>query len=331
MNKFLMASLIAGVLLFMPAAEAAIETYTGEGSATMSEAETQDAAFERAKIKALRHAQEQAGVYVRSHSKMQDLELTEDTVETITAGILKIIETKPRKSLSDDGVIQFFVTVTVQIDTDALQREIDKLRPKTPIDRPKPIEEPAQQPDPQPEPVKDPEPVREPEPVKEPEPTKPVEPIKPTTPVEPVKPPPIVIQEPVTPVTGLDVVVDEQSMVSGLMDAINAERAKVGKQPLTRDVNLAKGAKVRVEELTKVWSHKRPNGSNWWTALIPSYQNKSMWEYIHSGYESPQEVIAWYAQQEDNKTLSGDYKTIGIAYLYKPDSIDKHYWVIILG
>ena len=243
------------------------------------------------------------------------------------------------------------MTLVVEIDTDELQREIERLRPKTPIDRPKPLEPPT--PEPQPEPVKEPEPVAQPkppveqpkpepvvqpkppveqpqpkpEPVKEPEPPKPVEPIKPPVPVEPIKPPTPV--EPVTPTTS--VFTDEQSMVSGLMDAINAERAKVGKQPLTRDINLVKGAKVRVEELTKVWSHKRPNGSNWWTALIPSYQNKSMWEYIHSGYESPQKVIDWYAQQADNKTLSGDYKTIGIAYLYKEDSSDKYYWVIILG
>ena len=87
MNKLLMAALIAGSLIFMPAAEAAIETYIGRGSATMSEAESQEDAIERAKKYALRDAQEQAGVYIRARSRMQDLELVEDQVETISAGI----------------------------------------------------------------------------------------------------------------------------------------------------------------------------------------------------------------------------------------------------
>ena len=321
MKKLLLTALVTGILFLMPAAEAAIETYIGEGSATMSEAETQDEAFERAKTKALRHAQEQAGVYIRSQSKMQDFELAEDKVETLTASIVKIINTKPRKSLSDDGVIQFFVTVTVQIDTDALQREIDRLRPKTPNDPPKPLE-PSK-----PDETKVDEPkVEETKPVETKPEEKPVEQIKP--PIEEIieKPQPPLPPPPPPPPPG-----DEQSMISGLMDSINAERAKAGKKPLTRDVNLAKGAKERVKELPRTFAHKRPDGSNWWSALIPSYQNKSMWEYIHSGYENPQEVIEWYSQQSENKTLSGDYKTIGIAYLYDPSSIEKHYWVVILA
>lgn len=347
MNKLLMAALIAGSLIFMPAAEAAVETYTGEESTIMGDDETPENAMERARLKAIRNALEKAGVYITSQSVMKDFELLRDEVKTRTGAFIKVLNSKHRRAMNDDGAIQIFMTVVIEVETDT----IEKPQPHTPIDRPKPLEPPT--PEPQPEPVKEPEPVAQPkppveqpkpepvvqpkppveqpkpkpEPVKEPEPPKPVEPIKPPVPVEPIKPPTPV--EPVTPTTS--VFTDEQSMVSGLMDAINAERAKVGKQPLTRDINLVKGAKVRVEELTRTWSHKRPNGSNWWTALIPSYQNKSMWEYIHSGYESPQEVIAWYAQQADNKTLSGDYKTIGIAYLYKADSVDKYYWVIILG
>ena len=115
------------------------------------------------------------------------------------------------------------------------------------------------------------------------------------------------------------------------MELINAERAKVGKKPLTRNSVLVKGAKVRVEELTQKWSDKRPNGSGWWTVLPPAFQQKSSWEYIHSGYDTAQEVIDWYMSQQDSKILSANYTNIGIAYYYKADSDEKHYWVVILS
>ena len=191
MKKFLAALIVAGNFLFMPPSYASIETYVGEGSATMSEAETQDKAVDRAKLKALRDAQEKAGVYIRSQSRMRDLELVEDDVETITAGIVKIMSTNIKKTVLNDDVIQVFVTVTVQINTDDLQREIDRLldkrKPKPPVDKPKPIETPKPQPveEPKPEKVEPPpakieQPAEEPAPVEEPKPAEPIEP----TPVE---------------------------------------------------------------------------------------------------------------------------------------------------
>ena len=393
MKRLFMATLIAGSLFFMPAAEAAIEIYIGEGSATMSEAETQDAAIDRAKLKALRNAQEQAGVYIKNQSRMRDLELVEDEVEMISGGIVKISKTDIRKSLSDDGVIQVFVTVTVQIDTDALQREIERLlnkrkpkeEPKPPVDRPKPLDEPkpkpVEKPKPKPEekpkpvepvepvdkpeekpvaqpkpepvtkpkpdpvikpkpepapPVEKPKPEPKPEPVEKPkppveeqkpkpiEPPAPIKPIEPPTPVEPVTPPPT---EPKPNLWNTD----QKDLGTELMEMINAERAKVGKKALTRNSVLAKGAKVRAEELTKKWSDKRPNGTGWWTVLPPSFQQKSSWEYVHSGYDTPQKVIDWYLEQSGSKILSGDYTTIGVGYIYKEDSEEKHYWVVILS
>ena len=353
MRKLFMAALISGILFFMPAAEAEIETYIGEGSSTMSENETQDNAFERAKTKALRNAQEQAGVYIVSQSHMHDLELVEDDVKTITAAFVKVLKTDHKKTMSDDGVIQFFVTVTVQIDSEALQREIDrrleKQRPKTPIDRPKPIEQPkpkpVEQPKPKPveqpkppieqpkpkppaptvEPPKPPAPTVEPPkpPVEEPAPT--IEPIKPPTPIEPVTPP-VPVNEPSQPWLS-----DEQIMTSDLLELINAEREKAGKTPLKRNSVLVKGAKVRAEELTQKWSNKRPNGQGWWTVLPVSFQQKSSWEYIHNGYDTPQKIVDWYMSQADNKILSTNYTTIGIGYVYKADSDKKHYWVVILS
>ncbi len=124
MKKFLATLLIVCSLFFMSAAQAEVETYTGEGKATMSEAETQEQIIERAKTYALRNAREKAGVYIRTRSELRDFELVEDDIITMTAGVLKITDTQIEKTLVNDAV-QVFVTITVIIDSDELKRNID--------------------------------------------------------------------------------------------------------------------------------------------------------------------------------------------------------------
>ncbi|MBR2518655.1 MAG: hypothetical protein IKE46_02535 [Selenomonadaceae bacterium] len=155
MKKFLAALLIVGSLFFVPTAEAAIETFVGEGNATMNKTETQGQLINRAKGYAIRNAGEQVGVYVISQSKLRNLELVEDNVISITGRIMKITDTRVEKTLLKD-VLQVRVKITVKLDTDELQRELDKFdknrpkpapveqpKPTMPIERPKPIETPA--------------------------------------------------------------------------------------------------------------------------------------------------------------------------------------------
>ena len=166
MKKFLATLLIVGSLLFATTTvEAAIEIYIGEGLATMGEAETQDATIYRAKGYALRNAQKQAGVYIRSQANKRNRKLTDGEVEMLAGGFVKIKDTKISKSMSDDGVIQVRVTVTVQIDTDALQSELDRLLGK-PFETPKPVEKPkphVDKPKPTP-PIERPKPIETPAP-----------------------------------------------------------------------------------------------------------------------------------------------------------------------
>ena len=313
MKKLLMASLIAGVLLFMPAAEAAIETYTGEGTATSGDNETQAQVVERAKLYAKKNALEQAGVYIQYRATTKDFEFSEDELVAATAGIVKVVgKPKVEKNLLGGDALQVHVELTVEIDTDVLQREMDKMRPKPPIDRPEPVKEPERKIEPvQPK-------IEEPKP-EEPKIEK-IEKIEPTIP-EPPTPP---IPNPV-------VTTDAKAMTDRLFDLINAERAKVGKAPFTRDPILAQGAKTRVKELTRKWSHKRPDGSDWWSVFPPSVQQRSLWEYIHGGYDSPEKVIKWYSEQTDSKILSGSFQKIGIAYINDPNSDEEHFWIVILG
>ena len=79
-KKFLAVAITAGTLLLMPPADAAVQTYTGEGTYIMSEGESLGVAKERAKTDAMRAATEKAGVYIRSYSKLKNLAIVDDEV-----------------------------------------------------------------------------------------------------------------------------------------------------------------------------------------------------------------------------------------------------------
>ena len=115
MKKFL-ATILAGSLFFMPAAHAEIQTYTGEGEYYMSDFETPNVAQQRAKQGAEQNACEQAGVFVKSHAKMIDHEIAENVIETMTSGILKIIDTKMNRKNFDNNTTLIRVTIQAQID-----------------------------------------------------------------------------------------------------------------------------------------------------------------------------------------------------------------------
>lgn len=72
-SNAILALLINGSLFVMPVASA--EIYTADGEYTMSKYETVDIAEQRAIKDAMRHAQEQAGIYIESYSRMKNFQL----------------------------------------------------------------------------------------------------------------------------------------------------------------------------------------------------------------------------------------------------------------
>lgn len=91
----------------------------------MGESETLEKVIERAKQYAKREAIEKAGVYIRSRSEVRNLELVKDEIISMAGGIVKVIDSD-KEIISKDNAVKVFVTVTITIDTDDLQREIDK-------------------------------------------------------------------------------------------------------------------------------------------------------------------------------------------------------------
>lgn len=108
---------------------------------------------------------------------------------------------------------------------------------------------------------------------------------------------------------------------------------------LTLDEDLCKAAQIRADEIVGKFSHTRPNGKNCFTVLDDlSISRLSAGENIAAGNKSGEKTFLQW--KEDNKDYNGqghrrnmlgaNYKRIGLAYAYDPNSIYKYYWVMIL-
>lgn len=113
---------------------------------------------------------------------------------------------------------------------------------------------------------------------------------------------------------------------SAVYAKVNQERKAIGLPELVWDYELAAAAEVRAKEIATVFSHTRPDGSEWWTT-----NEKAVYgENLAKGYHSAEDAMkAWMASPEhkDNILYPG-YKKIGIA-VYKADG--QWYWAQEFG
>ena len=113
------------LLTFSSFAHAEIQTYTGVGEYVMSDFETLDVAKQRAKLYAERNAQEQAGVFVESASTVINSQLTKDEINTMTSGIISVIQTD-YETLPDGKNILIRATIKANIDSDEINKWLNK-------------------------------------------------------------------------------------------------------------------------------------------------------------------------------------------------------------
>ena len=123
--RVLLAACLAGSFLVAAPASAEIKTYEGVGEYVMSDFETPDVAKQRAKVRAEQDAQERAGVFVNSYTRVENLQVTEDEVIAITSGIMSIIDTSYERVVEGDGEL-FRARIKANIDTDKIGRWLEK-------------------------------------------------------------------------------------------------------------------------------------------------------------------------------------------------------------
>ena len=124
--------------------------------------------------------------------------------------------------------------------------------------------------------------------------------------------------------------VNRNTFAQEVLELVNQERAKMGEKPLRLADDLLNVAAIRAEEISRKFSHTRPNGKPFHTALFKG-TNYYLGENIAAGATSPEAVMEQWMNSPGHRKniLTAKYRELGVGYLYLPDSEYGHYWVQI--
>lgn len=117
-----------------------------------------------------------------------------------------------------------------------------------------------------------------------------------------------------------------------ILQLVNLERRKKNLQPLTLSQELTDAAKIRAEEQPKYWSHTRPDGTEFKTA-IKTKIFKLLGENLNRGADTPEQVVeAWMKSPSHRENiLYPDFKEMGIAVYFDARTDYKFYWAQWFG
>lgn len=125
MKKRIAIGVLTGALLWTAGlVSAEVKDFHGSGEYTMSKYETQTVAEERAVKEAERDALEQAGVYVESYTKTENMQVKKDTITVLTNGIMKITKRNITTDVTPAGDIRVKAEITATIDTDDINKNL---------------------------------------------------------------------------------------------------------------------------------------------------------------------------------------------------------------
>ena len=119
----------------------------------------------------------------------------------------------------------------------------------------------------------------------------------------------------------------EVSFEEQVVKLVNEERAKAGLGALTLDKQIAAAAQVRAKETEQSFSHTRPNGTSFSTALKEQgVTYRGAGENIAWGQKTPEEVMRAWMNSEGHRAniLNAKYTKIGVGY-YK-NAQGRNYW-----
>lgn len=115
--------------------------------------------------------------------------------------------------------------------------------------------------------------------------------------------------------------------VKRIVELVNQERAKEGLNALTLNMNVTKAAQVRAVECQTLFSHTRPNGTSFATALKEagvSYRGAG--ENIAWGQKTPEQVMQGWMNSAGHRAniLNARYTSIGVGYYRNASGVN--YW-----
>lgn len=120
---------------------------------------------------------------------------------------------------------------------------------------------------------------------------------------------------------------NQDEAVGTVLRLVNEERAKAGLPALTLHAGATRAAQQRAKEIETSFSHTRPDGSNFTTALTAAGINyRAAGENIAYGQESARQVMQNWMNSAGHRAniLNGNYSSIGIGYYKNAAGVD--YW-----
>lgn len=118
----------------------------------------------------------------------------------------------------------------------------------------------------------------------------------------------------------------DNSFAAQVIALVNQERAKEGLSALTYDESIAKAALVRAKETETSFSHTRPNGSSFSTALTEAgVTYRGAGENIAYGQQTPEEVMNAWMNSAGHRAniMNKNFTKIGVGF-YENNGVK--YW-----
>ncbi len=109
----------------------------------------------------------------------------------------------------------------------------------------------------------------------------------------------------------------EHAFLKEVAALVNAERAKEGLSPLTISTKVQAAAQVRAGESAQLFSHTRPNGTSFATALKEqNVSYKGAGENIAWGQKTPEAVMKAWMNSSGHRAniMNPNFTTIGVGY-----------------
>ena len=120
---------------------------------------------------------------------------------------------------------------------------------------------------------------------------------------------------------------NEHAFIQQVVNLVNTERAKEGLAPLTIDTKVQAAAMVRAKECEISFSHTRPDGSSFATALKEqNVSYRSSGENIAYGQQTPEAVMRAWMNSSGHRAniMNPNFTTIGVGYYENAGGTD--YW-----
>lgn len=136
---------------------------------------------------------------------------------------------------------------------------------------------------------------------------------------------PEVPEVPETPDQGTDN--EDRSFAMQVVKLVNTERAKEGLPALTVDAGIESAALVRAKETEKSFSHTRPDGRQFSTALTEAGVTfRGSGENIAYGQRTPEEVMKSWMNSPGHRAniMNKNYTKIGVGYYQNSNGVN--YW-----